>query len=263
MEAGVGKWSKASLEEIRSMLQAATPETKKLLIAELRLDARKGVHNLLKQVERQMEKEAAERKRLALMWERERQLYSQGYQLVAGLDEAGRGPLAGPVVAACVILPPECDLPGLNDSKKLKAEERQRLAALIKEQALAWSVGVVDHQEIDRINILQATKQAMLAALGQMSRRPHYLLIDALQLETDIPQEGIIHGDSLSASIAAASILAKTFRDELMEAVDLLYPEYGFAEHKGYGTPRHYEALRRWGPCPIHRKTFVHWENDN
>lgn len=259
MEASVQKWSKLNLEEIKEMLLAVPRDLQMDLIAELRQDSRKGVHNLIAQYLKQLEKEVAEERRLSALWERERFLYGQGYSLVAGIDEVGRGPLAGPVVAACVILPPECNLPGLNDSKKLNPEERARLSELIKLQALAWAIGLVDHEEIDRINILQATKQAMLSAIKQMSRQPEYLLIDALKLDIAIPQEGIIHGDSLSASIAAASILAKTYRDSLMEMMDVLYPEYGFSEHKGYGTPRHLEALKRCGSCPIHRKSFVHF----
>lgn len=251
--------NKLNLDEIRELLQDTPQDQRVQLIAELRLDPRKGVHNLLAHYIKQLEKEAAEERRLSLLWERERVLYHQGYSLVAGIDEVGRGPLAGPVVAACVILPPECKLPGLNDSKKLSPEERTRLDKLIRQHALGWAIGLIDHEEIDRINILQATKQAMLSAIKQMTRQPEYLLIDALKLDISIPQEGIIHGDCLSASIAAASILAKTYRDSLMEMLDVLYPEYGFSEHKGYGTPRHLEALNRCGPCPIHRRSFVHF----
>lgn len=208
---------------------------------------------------RRLEKEAAEERRLAQLRERENGLYCQGYSLIAGIDEAGRGPLAGPVVAACVILPREYRLPGLNDSKKVSAKARDRLAQMIRDQAVAWAIGLADHQEIDRINILQATKAAMLRAIEKMDPQPDYLLVDALRLDTAIPQEGIIHGDSVSASIAAASILAKTYRDSLMDRADTLYPQYGFRDHKGYGTPRHLEALRLYGSCPIHRKTFVHF----
>ncbi len=246
-----------SLAELRNELATADPELQQRLLDELRSDPRKGVQNLVAQYFKQQEKQKQEEKRLSLLWERERELSGRGYRNIAGIDEAGRGPLAGPVVAACVILPPECCLPGLNDSKKIKEEERNRLAVLIKEQAIAWAVGLVDQQEIDRINILQATKQAMLTAIHNMDPQPDYLLIDALELDTDIPQEGIIHGDAKSASIAAASIIAKTYRDALMVQMDLLYPEYGFKEHKGYGTARHYEALRLYGLCPLHRRSFL------
>ncbi|MCR4442647.1 MAG: ribonuclease HII [Peptococcaceae bacterium] len=208
-----------------------------------------------------MEKQKAEKERLYRLWEWERSLWTAGYSKVAGLDEAGRGPLAGPVVAASVVLPPEIEIPGLNDSKKLSGNKRSALAEIIKQKALAWGVGVVDQSEIDRINILQASKIAMIEAVRQMGVRPDFLLIDALTVALDIPQQGIVHGDTLSASIAAASIIAKTHRDSLMEMMDVLYPEYGFKDHKGYGTPRHLEALRCYGPCPIHRVTFIHKMN--
>jgi len=208
-------------------------------------------------VKRKIEKEEAERERLAAMWERERRLWADGYTCIAGIDEAGRGPLAGPVVAACVILPSDIYLPGLNDSKKVAPHVRTLLAEQIKSKAVDWSVGIVEHREIDEINILQATKKAMAESVAGLNKRPDYLLIDALEIALPIPQEGIIHGDSLSASIAAASILAKTYRDSLMEIMDELYPEYGFKEHKGYGTPRHIRALQQFGPCPVHRKSFL------
>lgn len=203
------------------------------------------------------EKQAAEQERLHKLWKWERNLWAAGYRRIAGVDEAGRGPLAGPVVAASVILPLEVDIPGLNDSKKLSPKKRAALAETIKQQALAWGVGVVDQSEIDRINILQASKKAMVEAVRQMGMQPDFLLIDALTVALDIPQAGVVHGDALSASIAAASIIAKTYRDALMEMMDKLYPEYGFKDHKGYGTPRHLEALRRCGPCPVHRVTFI------
>lgn len=251
------EWGKYSLDELQELLNAASDEEISRIIAGLDQDSRKGVRLLVGQYLRQAEKRRKEERRLHKMWERERALYQAGYSYVAGIDEVGRGPLAGPVVAACVILPPECHLPGLNDSKKVSPAQRDILTQLIKEKALAWGIGLADHQEIDEINILQATKKAMLAAVASMRIQPDYLLIDAVKIDTAIPQEGIIGGDGLSASIAAASILAKTYRDDLMDLLDELYPLYGFKENKGYGTPRHLEALEKTGPCPIHRRSFL------
>lgn len=181
-----------------------------------------------------------------------------GFQLIAGVDEVGRGALAGPVVAAAVILDPARPLPeGLDDSKKLTALQRQRIAADILQTALAFSVGQVEPEEIDRINILEASRLAMLEALRQLDPCADYLLIDALSLkEAELPQKAIIHGDSISASIAAASVIAKTYRDALMRSFHEVYPEYNFARHVGYGSREHREALRAHGPCRIHRRSF-------
>jgi ribonuclease HII len=181
-----------------------------------------------------------------------------GFRLIAGVDEVGRGALAGPVVAAAVILDPERPLPdGLDDSKKLTALQRNRIADEIVRTAVAFSVGQVEPEEIDRINILQASRLAMLEALKQLDPCAEYLLIDALQLkEAELPQKAIIHGDSISASIAAASIIAKTYRDALMRSFHEVYPQYNFVRHVGYGSREHREALRAHGPCRIHRKSF-------
>jgi len=188
----------------------------------------------------------------------ETEAHSNGYRLVAGLDEVGRGALAGPVVAAACILDPTAPLPeGLDDSKRLTRQERERIAYELRRTALAFAVGLVSHDEIDRINILQATRRAMLVALDGLSQRADYLLIDALPLtESNLPQRAIIRGDSISASIAAASVIAKTFRDSLMRDYHKVYPQYGFSSHVGYGTRAHLEALRAYGPCPIHRCSF-------
>jgi ribonuclease HII len=181
-----------------------------------------------------------------------------GYRFIAGLDEVGRGALAGPVVAAAVILDPEAPLPiGLDDSKKLSAGERERIAGELRQMVLAYSYGVVTPEEIDRINILQATRRAMLEASRALDPKPDYLLIDALQLkETGLPQQAIIRGDAISASIAAASVIAKTYRDQLMRDYDSIYPHYGFARHVGYGTRTHLAAIAAHGACPIHRRSF-------
>jgi ribonuclease HII len=182
----------------------------------------------------------------------------QGFRLIAGVDEVGRGALAGPVVAAAVILDPSRPLPdGLDDSKKLTALQRERIADEILQTALAFAVGQVEPEEIDRINILQASRRAMTEALKQLDPCADYLLIDAVQLkELDVPQKAIIHGDSISASIAAASVVAKTYRDALMRSFHEIFPEYNFARHVGYCTREHREALRAHGPCRIHRKSF-------
>lgn len=192
------------------------------------------------------------------MWEIENQLYQKGIDFVCGVDEAGRGPLAGPVCAAAVILPHNIEIPGLNDSKKLSDKKRRELLPIIKDTALAYGIAFADHQEIDSINILQATYLAMERAIAQLSIKPEYALIDGNRAKDfGIPVQTVVHGDSLSASIAAASILAKVTRDDWMTEIAEKYPEYQFEVHKGYGTKAHYAALDTRGPCPIHRITFL------
>ena len=192
------------------------------------------------------------------MWEIENRFFAQGYQTICGVDEAGRGPLAGPVCAAAVILPSNLEIPGLNDSKKLSDKKRRELFPIIKEQALAYGIAFADHKEIDEINILQATYLAMERAIAQLSVRPDLALIDGNRAKDfGLPVETVVHGDSLSASIAAASILAKVTRDMHMEQQALLYPQYGFEVHKAYGTKAHYAALDTYGPSPIHRMSFL------
>ncbi len=188
----------------------------------------------------------------------EHQAIADGYKFIAGVDEVGRGCLAGAVVAAAVVLDLSKPLPeGLNDSKKLSAKRRETLDAQIRENAISFAIAQIEADEIDRINILQATKKAMIAAVGKLNPAADFLLIDALQLkEIDLPQKAIIHGDAISASIAAASIIAKTFRDKLMSELDAIYPEYGFAKHAGYGTKAHFAALKEHGATELHRKTF-------
>ena len=192
------------------------------------------------------------------MWEYERKYLDQGYKLIAGVDEAGRGPLAGPVCAAAVILPSNIDIPGLNDSKKLTDKRRRELMPIIKEKALAYGIAFANEHEIDEINILQATFLAMERAVSQLAIQPELLLIDGnRQKDFGIPAETVIKGDSLSASIAAASILAKVTRDDLMLEMAEKYPQYSFDIHKGYGTKAHYAALAEHGPCPVHRMSFL------
>ena len=192
------------------------------------------------------------------LWEYEDICAAKGYKLICGVDEAGRGPLAGPVCAAAVILPEHIEIPGLNDSKKLSDKKRRELFPLIKEKAVAYGIALVDEKEIDRINILQATFLAMRRAVDSLSVKPSYVLIDGNRLpELDVPAEAIVKGDSRSASIAAASVLAKVTRDSYMEEMAQKYPAYSFDIHKGYGTKAHYAALSKYGPCPIHRMTFL------
>ncbi|MFR8003699.1 MAG: ribonuclease HII [Hydrogeniiclostridium sp.] len=188
----------------------------------------------------------------------EKEAAQKGYSAVCGIDEAGRGPLAGPVFAAAVILPAEVEIPGLNDSKKLTAKKREALFPLIQEKAVSWSVAFATESEIDEINILQATYLAMRRACEGLSVPADYALVDGNRMPPlSMPGETIVKGDGLSASIAAASVLAKVSRDRLMLELDSLYPEYQFAKHKGYGTALHVDLLRKYGPCPIHRRSFL------
>ena len=200
-----------------------------------------------------------EMERLNSMLLYERAAMDAGYRLIAGIDEAGRGPLAGPVVSAAVILPDNYYPEGLNDSKKLTPRARDRLYGQLIRDVVAWGVGISDSREIDDINILNATIKSMERALGAVSPQPDYLLVDALKLKnTRIAHKAIIKGDALSLSIAAASVIAKVTRDRLMVLYDSQYPGYGFAKHKGYGTKEHMENIRRQGLCPIHRTLFCH-----
>ena len=184
--------------------------------------------------------------------------WRRGLTRVAGVDEAGRGPLAGPVVAAAVILPPGCRITGVDDSKRLTPEDRVRLFDEIQSRALAVGVGMSDHATIDRVNILEATRLAMRMALGALTHAPELVLTDYVALDgLGCPQKNLVEGDRRSASVAAASIIAKVTRDRLMAALDLEYPEYGFGRHKGYPTPEHRDALLKHGPCPLHRRSFA------
>ena len=192
------------------------------------------------------------------MWAIEDGCFDEGYQIVCGVDEAGRGPLAGPVCAAAVILPPHAEIPGLNDSKKLSDKRRRELFPVIKEQAIAYGIGIATEKEIDEINILQATYLAMERALAQLNVKPDMALIDGNRAKDfGLPVRTVVKGDSLSASIAAASVLAKVTRDDMMLEMAETYPGYGFEIHKGYGTKAHYAALTELGPSPIHRMTFL------
>ena len=199
------------------------------------------------------------KERLDVMLTHERRLWESGRSYIAGVDEVGRGPLAGPVVAAAVILPQDFDVLGIDDSKKLSPKKREELFEVIKEEALAWSVGWVGPERIDEINILEATKEAMAQAVQGLSLQPDHVLIDGnfTVRALALPQTAIVKGDANSTSIAAASILAKVTRDRYMEEMDAVYPGYAFASNKGYGTKAHYDGLKAQGPTPIHRKTFI------
>ncbi len=228
-------------------------------LGQLQADPRKGVQAIVKALANRQAKKDKWIRRARELSEYRLQLEAKGFHAVAGLDEAGRGPLAGPVATACVILPPDWDLPGLNDSKKIPEPKRLELAQAIREQARGYAVDLADREEIDRINILQATLASMRRAVAQCKpTRPDYLLLDAVALkDTGLPFRPVVGGDSRVAEIAAASILAKTVRDQHMYEMDQMYPGYGFADHKGYGTAAHMEALERLGPCPIHRRSFA------
>ena len=186
----------------------------------------------------------------------EKKLYKRGIKLVAGIDEVGRGPLIGPVVAACVILPENFFVEEINDSKKLSEKKREDLYKIISEKAVSIGIGIVDNKRIDEINILEATKEAMKQAIDNCKIKPEYLLIDAVKLNTDIPYEAIIKGDAKSESIASASIIAKVTRDRMLIELDKEYPMYGFKSNKGYGTKKHIDAINKYGVLSSHRKTF-------
>lgn len=199
-----------------------------------------------------------QKQRLAEMKIRETELHEQGYKHIAGVDEVGRGPLAGPVVAAAVILPEDFNVPGIDDSKKLSEKRREELYDVIVEKAEAFGIGMADHQVIDEINILQATKEAMRQAIAKLERKPDYIIFDAMTIEdVDIPQESVIKGDARVLAVAAASIVAKVTRDRMMVEYSAEYPGYALEKNKGYGTKAHYEGLREHGMCPIHRRTFL------
>jgi len=217
-----------------------------------------SIENLIAKYEKKKENMEKEFERIAAMYAFERKAYEEGCKFVAGVDEAGRGPLAGPVVAAVVILPENAFIHGLNDSKKLTPKQRESLYDEIIEKAVAFSIGIVDEKQIDSINILNATKAAMEKAISSLKPQPDILFIDAMELENiKIRQVSIIKGDSRSASIAAASIIAKVTRDRMIDELDEVYPQYGFKKHKGYGTKEHIEAIKKYGICPIHRISFT------
>lgn len=247
-----------SISEIRRILTQCPMEALPEQMKEWEGDSRKGVQHLLTSYRKKHDAYLKELERMERLLTYERECYEKGYELVAGIDEAGRGPLAGPVAAAAVILPKGCKIEGVDDSKKLSAKKREELYDVILEKAVTYGIGIVSNERIDEINILQATYEAMRQALAQLEPQPDYILADAVTIpQVKTPQKGIVKGDAKSMSIGAASIVAKVCRDRMMEAYDEVYPGYGFAANKGYGAPEHLEGIRRQGITPIHRRTFV------
>ena len=226
------------------------------LLTELEQDSRSGVIQAIAKRKKEIQKRLDEDERLEGMLAYEKELYTQGIQLIAGVDEVGRGPLAGPVVAAAVILPKACKIPGLNDSKKIPKSKHKEIYEAVLQNAIAIGIGIKDNQVIDQVNIYEATKLAMMEAIGQLEPQPQHLLIDAMKLDLPIPQTSIIKGDANSLSIAAASIVAKVTRDQMMEEFDREYPGYDFAQNAGYGTAKHLAGLDKLGVTPIHRRSF-------
>lgn len=245
-----------TIREIQEEFSQASEEEYEALYKKYQRDRRKGVESLLNRYRKMQEDLEKEKHRIWQMREYERKYEHLG--LLCGVDEAGRGPLAGPVVAAAVILPRGCQILYVDDSKKLTAKKREELYPIIMQEAVAVGVGIVGPERIDAINILQATYEAMREAIGNLQAEPQLLLNDAVTIpQIDIPQVPLIHGDARSLSIAAASIVAKVTRDRLMIQYDREMPEYGFAAHKGYGSAAHREALKKYGPSPIHRRSFL------
>ena len=239
-----------SIKEIKNLIKTEPTDA---LIEAIKLDERKGVQNIFKAYLRDQK----EHERVMAMYKYENECRQNGYNLIAGVDEVGRGPLAGPVVVAAVILPPNFFIEKINDSKKLSEATREKIYDLIMENAIAVNRAIIDEKTIDRINIYQAAMNGMYESIYGLDKKADAVLIDAMPLESlDIYHQSIIKGDAKSASIAAASIVAKVERDRMMNEYDKLYPGYGFAKNKGYGTSEHLEALRKYGPCEIHRKSF-------
>jgi ribonuclease HII len=244
-----------TIKEIKSLVAEMSGDDP--LLTKLKKDNRKGVQKIIEQYNRSLQKLKKEKEEFSNLTIFENKIYRQGYSAIAGIDEVGRGPLAGPVVAAAVILPQDFYLAGLNDSKQISETKRNEFYDVIWEKADSIGIGMIDAEEIDTINIYEATKKAMLHAISNLQSNPDYLLIDAMKLHTPYPQESIIKGDSKSVSIAAASIIAKVTRDKLMKDYALTYPGYGFDKNAGYGTKEHLEGLKQNGVTPIHRKSFA------
>jgi len=244
-----------TIKEVKERL-AMIDELDHPFFEELILDGRAGVQAAISKRKRELQKQVDEDLRLEKMLAYEKELYTQGIQLIAGVDEVGRGPLAGPVVAAAVILPENCKIPGLNDSKKIPKSKHKEIYEAVLQNAIAIGIGIKDNHVIDQVNIYEATKLAMMEAIGQLDPQPQHLLIDAMRLDLPISQTSIIKGDANSLSIAAASIVAKVTRDQMMEEFDREYPGYDFAQNAGYGTTKHLAGLDQLGVTPIHRRSF-------
>ena len=244
-----------TIKEIKELL-ATVKELDSPIFLELEKDTRSGVQKEISKRKKHIQVELDENLRLENMLTYEKDLYKQGLTLIAGVDEVGRGPLAGPVVAAAVILPQGCKIKGLNDSKKIPKKKHLEVFQAVQDQALSIGIGIIDNQVIDQVNIYEATKLAMKEAISQLSLQPQHLLIDAMKLDLPISQTSIIKGDANSLSIAAASIIAKVTRDELMKDYDQQFPGYDFTANAGYGTAKHLEGLTKLGVTPIHRTSF-------
>ena len=245
----------ATIKEIKEQL-ANIQRLDDPLLAELEQDSRSGVIQAIAKRKREIQKRIDEDERLEGMLAYEKECYARGIELIAGVDEVGRGPLAGPVVAAAVILPKACKIPGLNDSKKIPKYKHKEIYEAVLQNAIAIGIGIKDNHVIDQVNIYEATKLAMMEAIGQLEPQPQHLLIDAMRLDLPIPQTSIIKGDANSLSIAAASIVAKVTRDQMMEEFDCEYPGYDFTQNAGYGTANHLAGLDQLGVTPIHRRSF-------
>lgn len=245
----------ATIKEIKEQL-ANIQRLDDPLLTELEQDSRSGVIQAIAKRKREIQKRLDEDERLEGMLAYEKECYARGMEPIAGVDEVGRGPLAGPVVAAAVILPKACKIPGLNDSKKIPKSKHKEIYEAVLQNAIAIGIGVKDNHVIDQVNIYEATKLAMMEAIGQLEPQPQHLLIDAMKLDLPIPQTSIIKGDANSLSIAAASIVAKVTRDQMMEEFDREYPGYDFAQNAGYGTAKHLAGLDKLGVTPIHRRSF-------
>jgi ribonuclease HII len=251
--------ARESLASLRARAQEPLTEAERnALLDALRRDSRRGARDLALRMDRRQRAEEAERERLKRLFDRRRELFERGARFVAGVDEVGMGPLAGPVVAVALILPERVDLPGLKDSKQLGRPARERLAVRIREQAVACAAGKVHPREIDRLNIYRAGLEAMRRAVATLAVKPDHVLVDARTIPgVAASQTAIVGGDASDGTIAAASIVAKVHRDAIMRHLDSRYPGYGFGRHMGYGTQQHLEALRRLGPSPVHRRSFA------
>lgn len=250
------KWKTLSIVQIKEMVSGMKENDKISACNELMNDSRKGVVAFARQTLRAHERILRERERIKKLWRFEDEALAEGYHIIIGTDEVGRGPLAGPVVAAAVVLPRGVELIGINDSKKLSEKRREQLAEEIRAKAMAWRIAEVSADDIDRLNILHAAEMAMNKAIEDMPFGDYVLVDGQNHLNISLPYRNLIGGDAISISIAAASIIAKVHRDHLMDALDEVYPQYNFGQNKGYGTADHYEALRKYGPCPIHRQSF-------
>lgn len=245
-------------DTLAQYMETGAVQTLENIIAQAAQDTRASVQALAKRYQNKLDKHQKEQARIAAMWQYENEAKAKGYRFVAGTDEVGRGPLAGPVVAAAVILPEGIDLPGINDSKKLTEKQRETLMEKIKKEAISWAIMEVDENMIDEINILEASRVAMQQAVLALPKPADFVLVDGLENpQITLPSQAIVKGDSKSISIAAASIIAKVYRDRLMKIYDKAYPGYGFAENKGYPTEEHIKAIEQLGPTPIHRMSFA------